>query len=224
MNHAKDTIELPEPLAKIQPWWQSQAFTIGVAILGLVIVIVMMTVNITKYETHLATGDTVLLELAPIDPRGFMQGDYMTLNYAVADKVLETLDEQSDEEYPSDAAEGYLIVTIDDNQVGQFSRLANGTQPDTLATNEMAIFYRIRNGSLKLATNAYFFQEGQAKSFEAAEYGLFRVNKKGEPLLTDMVDANFAVIKGVNNVNSDNGVSGDNATGLENMGRTGDGT
>ena len=32
------------------------------------------------------------------------------------------------------------------------------------------------------------------EAFEAAEYGLFRVNDKGEPLLTNLVDDNFKVI------------------------------
>src|SRR5690606_39326084 len=34
----------------------------------------------------LATGQTVLLELAPVDPRSLMQGDYMQLSYAIADE------------------------------------------------------------------------------------------------------------------------------------------
>lgn len=58
----------------------------------------------------------------------------------------------------------------------------------------MAIHYRVRNNTMKLATNAFFFQEGHAEAFEAAEYGLFRVNDNGEPLLTDMVNSEFKVI------------------------------
>ncbi|XOT97907.1 GDYXXLXY domain-containing protein, partial [Alcaligenes pakistanensis] len=29
-------------------------------------------------------GQTVLLELAPVDPRSLMQGDYMSLNFALS--------------------------------------------------------------------------------------------------------------------------------------------
>ena len=74
-------------------------------------------------------------------------------------------------------------------------RLAVDNQPENLATNEIAIHYRIRNGTMQLATNAFFFQEGHGEAFEAAQYGLFRVNDKGEPLLTEMVDSNFQIIK-----------------------------
>ena len=173
-------------------WLQKPAVTIVIALLGLALVLVVMTMNIAKYENHLATGDTVLLALAPVDPRGFMQGDYMTLSYALERDVFAALNRDPGS-YPTNE-EGYVIVALDKNNVGQFVRLAADNQPENLATNEMAIHYRIRNGSMQLATNAFFFQEGHGEAFEAAQYGLFRVNDKGEPLLTNLVDDDFAVI------------------------------
>lgn len=237
-------------------WWQKRTVNIGIALFGLLLVIAIMTVNVAKYETHLATGDTVLLALAPVDPRGFMQGDYMALSYALERDVFNALPSEPDDidkqemdaelqpeldteqvqaaqirskqlelgEFESETAafeatqaeadarfvaesqqfeqnfdshnpsEGYLIIRLDNNNVGKFVRLADSADT-TLANNEMAIHYRVRDNQVKLATNAFFFQEGQAEAFEAAEYGLFRVNKKGEPLLTDMVDSEFKVIE-----------------------------
>src|SRR5690606_33114672 len=172
-------------------WLQKPAVTIIIALLGLALVLVVMTRNIAKYENHLATGDTVLLALAPVDPRGFMQGDYMTLSYALERDVFAALNRDPGS-YPTNE-DGYVIVALDNNKVAQFMRLAD-SQPKNLATNEMAIHYRIRNGAMQLATNAFFFQEGHGEAFEAAEYGLFRVNDKGEPLLTNLVDDDFAVI------------------------------
>ena len=175
-------------------WLQKPAVTIVIALLGLALVLVVMTMNIAKYENHLATGDTVLLALAPVDPRGFMQGDYMTLSYALERDVFAALNRDPGS-YPINE-EGYVIVALDKHNVGQFVRLAANNQPDNLATDEMAIYYRIRNGTMQLATNAFFFQEGHGEAFETAQYGLFRVNDKGEPLLTEMVDSNFQIIKG----------------------------
>ena len=175
-------------------WLQKPAVTIVIALLGLALVLVVMTMNIAKYEAHLATGDTVLLALAPVDPRGFMQGDYMTLSYALERDVFAALNRDPGS-YPTNE-QGYVIVALDKHNVGQFVRLAADNQPENLATNEMAIHYRIRNGTMQLATNAFFFQEGHGEAFEAAQYGLFRVNDKGEPLLTEMVDSNFQIIKG----------------------------
>ena len=173
---------------------QKPAVTIVIALLGLALVLVVMTMNIAKYEAHLATGDTVLLVLAPVDPRGFMQGDYMTLSYALERDVFAALNRDPGS-YPTNE-QGYVIVALDKHNVGQFLRLAVDNQPENLATNEIAIHYRIRNGTMQLATNAFFFQEGHGEAFEAAQYGLFRVNDKGEPLLTEMVDSNFQIIKG----------------------------
>ena len=173
---------------------QKPAVTIVIALLGLALVLVVMTMNIAKYEAHLATGDTVLLALAPVDPRGFMQGDYMTLSYALERDVFAALNRDPGS-YPTNE-QGYVIVALDKHNVGQFLRLAVDNQPENLATNEIAIHYRIRNGTMQLATNAFFFQEGHGEAFEAAQYGLFRVNDKGEPLLTEMVDSNFQIIKG----------------------------
>ena len=172
-------------------WLQKPAVTIVIALLGLALVLVLMTMNIAKYENHLATGDTVLLGLAPVDPRGFMQGDYMTLSYALERDVFAALNRDPGS-YPTNE-DGYVIVALDNNKVAQFLRLA-ANQPKNLATNEMAIHYRIRNGTMQLATNAFFFQEGHGEAFEAAEYGLFRVNDRGEPLLTNLVDDDFKVI------------------------------
>ena len=172
-------------------WLQKPAVTIIIALLGLALVLVVMTRNIEKYESHLATGDTVLLALAPVDPRGFMQGDYMTLSYALERDVFAALNRDPGS-YPTNE-DGYVIVALDNNKVAQFVRLA-ANQPKNLATNEMAIHYRIRNGAMQLATNAFFFQEGHGEAFEAAEYGLFQINDKGEPLLTNLVDDDFAVI------------------------------
>ncbi|MBP3946310.1 GDYXXLXY domain-containing protein [Psychrobacter sp. K31L] len=195
MNKKNDSLLGQKSVAKPLPWWQKRTFTISVALLGLIIILAIMTINVAKFETHLATGDTVLLELAPIDPRGFMQGDYMTLSYALERDVFDQLNERLPEnEYYIKASEGYVIVTLDENNVGTFSRLVD-TKPNHLASNEMALHYRVRNNKLKLATNAFFFQEGHAEAFEMAEYGLFRVNDKGEPLLTDMVDGVFKVIE-----------------------------
>ena len=172
-------------------WLQKPAVTIIIALLGLALVLVVMTRNIAKYENHLATGDTVLLALAPVDPRGFMQGDYMTLSYALERDVFAALNRDPGS-YPTNE-DGYVIVALDNNKVAQFMRLA-ANQPKNLASNEMAIHYRIRNGAMQLATNAFFFQEGHGEAFEAAEYGLFRINDKGEPLLTNLVNDDFAVI------------------------------
>ena len=36
---------------------------------------------ILKHEHHLANSQSIFVELAPVDPRSILQGDYMALNY-----------------------------------------------------------------------------------------------------------------------------------------------
>ncbi|MDQ7727848.1 GDYXXLXY domain-containing protein [Halomonas sp. SpR8] len=58
----------------------------------------------------------------------------------------------------------------------------------SLADDERQLRYRLRNGQVRFATNAFFFQEGHAERYETARYGLFRVNATGELLLVAMYD------------------------------------
>ncbi|MEL7161197.1 MAG: GDYXXLXY domain-containing protein, partial [Bacteroidota bacterium] len=39
---------------------------------------------VVQKERILDSGELVLLELAPVDPRSLLQGDYMRLNYAIS--------------------------------------------------------------------------------------------------------------------------------------------
>lgn len=172
---------------------ENRALKIAVALAGLALVLLVITFTIYRYEQHLAHGKSVLLELAPVDPRGFMQGDYMTLSFALDNDILAAIGAQSDALY-LDNTEGKVIVAKDAHGVGQFVRLADSTDNQPLAENELALYYRLRDGQIKFATNAFFFQEGHAEAYEAAEYGLCRVNDQGEPLLIEMVDDHYQVI------------------------------
>jgi uncharacterized membrane-anchored protein len=48
--------------------------------------------------------------------------------------------------------------------------------------------YRVRDDRIKFATNAFFFQEGDAGLYGKARYGEFRVDAGGESILTAMRD------------------------------------
>ena len=88
MNDANKHTDASNVSTSALAWWQKRAVTINIAVLGLVGILTFISMNVMKYETHLASGDAVLLQLAPVDPRGFMQGDYMTLSYALERDVL----------------------------------------------------------------------------------------------------------------------------------------
>ena len=182
----------------------SSKLNLLLAIVGLIVVLVAVNLGIKKYETHLATAEKVLLQLAPVDPRSLMQGDYMALNYAISEQIMAAIEQQlatTEDQQPIESLynlsqDGLVVIKKDAQGVGHFVRLVSPSEEDqlSLAKEELLLAYRLRQGQLKIATNAFFFQEGQAAAFEQAKYGLFRVNDKGEPLLTDMVNSDFEVI------------------------------
>lgn len=162
---------------------------IKLAIVALVIVLILVNWSIFKKERHLVEGAVVYLELAPRDPRSLMQGDYMALRFRIANDVYQALPKTKDQphrwRHDVDAADGYVVVTLDARRVATFKALYTD---QVLADNELLMRYRVRDGAVKFATNAFFFQEGTAKVYEPARYGQFRVDEQGELLLVAMYD------------------------------------
>lgn len=130
--------------------------------------------GIYRSERLLTEGRVVLLRLSPVDPRSLMQGDYMRLNFEVADQAFPAIDSVP-------KADGHVVVLLGPNAIATFRRFADGR---ALAPGEIALRYRIRGGRANFATDAYFFEEGRAKDFEGAAFGEFRVGADGEMILT----------------------------------------
>ncbi len=155
-----------------------------ILVLTTLLVLAAVNFNIYQREQLISSGRVVLLELAPVDPRSLMQGDYMALRFKAANRAFAQKDLQT-------LKDGHLVVTLDDQNRASFNRFAESS---ILADNEVLLRYRIRNGQPKFATNAFFFQEGHAKAYESARYGEFRVAPDGEMILTRMRDRNLVVL------------------------------
>lgn len=165
-----------------------------IAIISALIVLLLVNWSIAGKESHLKNGKVVYLQLAPVDPRSLMQGDYMALRFALANDVyraLPKLEKSLSWRRNIDAGDGRVVVTLDKNSVASFNRLENDLP---LESNEVLMRYRVRSGKLKFATNAFFFEEGTAKDYQVARYGQFRVDNKGELLLTSMYDKDLKKI------------------------------
>ncbi|GAA3961409.1 GDYXXLXY domain-containing protein [Allohahella marinimesophila] len=144
---------------------------------------------VVEKERILNEGKVLYLELAPVDPRSLMQGDYMALRFAIENDIRQAL-AQTDE--MPQAADGSLIVRLDDRQVASFHRLQDfvpdvvGDSAVTTRADEVQLQYRIRRGQVEFATDAFFFQEGQDTPYEAARYGQFRLGEDGTLILTGL--------------------------------------
>jgi len=162
----------------------------AIALLACAAILALVDFSIAGKERQLASGKAVYLELAPVDPRSLMQGDYMALRFKIANDALPAMKRSETSGRrgffrgqglaPSD---GRIVAALDERSVAMFRRLDDGTP---LGSNEVLLRYRVREGDMKFATNAFFFQEGTGKRYEAARYGEFRVAADGELLLTGL--------------------------------------
>lgn len=150
----------------------------GLVFGGLLLVLAVTNLEIVRKEHVLRRGTTMLLELAPVDPRSLMQGDYMRLNYALA-RELPTQDA-----WPRD---GQLVVVADGDGVARFIRRHEAGV--MLGPGERLLRYRVRDGRFNVGTDAFFFQEGYADRYARARYGELRVDDSGTALLVGLRDA-----------------------------------
>jgi uncharacterized membrane-anchored protein len=155
---------------------------------------------IAHKEYILQNGTTMLLKLAPVDPRSLIQGDYMILAYAMEREASR----RASRDIP---LSGELVVKADSAGIAQFVRFHKGEQ---LAADEHLLHYRWgmragqglspfiwflvrggRQGELRIGANAFFFQEGHAKYYEKAKYGELKVSPGGGSVLVGLRDKNL---------------------------------
>jgi uncharacterized membrane-anchored protein len=160
------------------------------AIIACAAILAVVDFSIAGKERQLESGRIVYLELAPVDPRSLMQGDYMALRFRIANDARPAM-QRSDSPRGGGAfgrrdlavADGRMVAALDERSIASFRRLDDRT---ALAVDEILLRYRVREGDVKFATNAFFFEEGKGKRYEAARYGEFRVAPDGELLLTGL--------------------------------------
>ncbi|HWW68533.1 MAG TPA: GDYXXLXY domain-containing protein [Duganella sp.] len=129
---------------------------------------------IWQKEALIRTGRPIFIELAPIDPRSLMQGDYMALNFQLP--ALDRKDRQT-------LRRAKVIAKIDSRGVAVMQNLAVDR---TLAPDEILIEL-VRTGSgLRPATNGWYFKEGEALRWSRAKYGEFRIDGQGRALLVNL--------------------------------------
>jgi uncharacterized membrane-anchored protein len=138
------------------------------------LVLVVTNVLIVQKERLLASPQSLLLELAPVDPRSLIQGDYMALAYAITREAPE-------QGLPAD---GRLVVTVDADNVARYARVYVPSTP--LAPGEALLRYRVRDGRLHIGGESFFFQEGTADAYEQARYAELRVDSAGESMIVGL--------------------------------------
>ena len=147
---------------------------------NLILVLAFFAFSVVQKETLIAKGTEVLLRLAPVDPRSLMQGDYMALDYEIIREIG----------YKSKS--GYVVVKVGNDRVAEFVRIQDGKGVNN---GEFIIRYKRHNGRLTVGADNYFFQEGSAKKFENAKYGLLKVDSDGNSILVGLCDKDGRLIE-----------------------------
>ena len=144
--------------------------------LNLVLVLGYTLYYVRAKETILADGHRLLFELAPVDPRSLIQGDYMQLDYAVSRQARRQLNERKT---------GYVVVT-DSAGLARYVRVQSAPEPR--AADEYLVNFTVDDWGLNVGAGEYFFQEGLADTFARARYGELRLDGDGNTLLTGLYD------------------------------------
>ncbi len=150
---------------------------VGIALTALV-VLAVANFAIWQKEDLIANGRPVYLELAPVDPRSLMQGDFMRLNFRMPAAVEGRLDGLLSATRPR------VVASLDGRGVATVQRLEDGRP---LGADEILIELTPKGGRWIFVSDAWFFAEGEAKRWEPAEYGEFRVGDDGRALLVGLV-------------------------------------
>jgi uncharacterized membrane-anchored protein len=154
-----------------------------------VLTLALINWNIHQKESLLTSGETVILKLAPVDPRSIMQGDYMRLRFEVQNQIREHYDtlqkDLSYKERNNSSFNGYAKLTRDENNIASFNGILKDIEK---SQNILKIPFRKRGFQVLLTTDAFYFQEGKAKHFEQAEYGEFKLSEDGEMILSHLLD------------------------------------
>lgn len=158
-----------------------------IAIALTVAILVFFNVSTYDREQTISNGETLLLELAPVDPRSLMQGDYMRLRYVVENSI--PADELEDHE-----RRGYIVLRGDNDNVAQFVRIHDGealAQEERLVRFRRPSFLGVALGSLQvmIVPDDFFFQEGHAELYEDAQYGVFKFDDRGRYVLVGLADS-----------------------------------
>lgn len=141
-------------------------------------ILVVVNSQIVIKQDIIENGGVLLLRLAPRDPRSLMQGDYMALRYAMADEVAGAA-------RIAGVTDGHVVVALAANGEASFVDLFHG---QAFAENQRVLSFRKRGDSVRLASDAYFFEEGQWNTYSDARFGELRVNEAGDAVLTGLRD------------------------------------
>ena len=124
------------------------------------VILGLVNLQIVDKETIVRHGAKVLIRLAPVDPRSLMQGDYMSLRFAMTNQVAAAAD-------MARINDGVAVVELRDLGEAIFISIYDGQQ---LADNQHLLRFRKRGESVRRwqSQSAHRRNNGESRSAESA--------------------------------------------------------
>ncbi|WP_345857785.1 GDYXXLXY domain-containing protein [Shewanella algae] len=157
----------------------------GLCLIWGLLCLLVINISVWQKEQLWQHGEPILLELAPVDPRSLMQGDYMQLDYELARQLANELRAKGQFQ---DNMQGWLRVSLDEQQRAAFVALESDPEAPLLQ-RQRRLPFKVRQGEVQLASQAFFFEEGQAEHFSQGRYGELRLGADGELMLVGLRDS-----------------------------------
>lgn len=173
-----------------------QYLPLGLIGLCLIVVLGLANYKTAQYEGVLTQGESVILELAPVDPRSLMQGDYMELSFSLTSDIYDLLSGRLEENYDgfehkSVSPKGYALLRKDERGVARLCRLSDSVPGDFADCDPGLLMpYTLKDNwpYVSLPSHQFFFAEGAGAYFTQAGFGEFRVTSDGVALLVGLLD------------------------------------
>lgn len=168
-----------------------------IALCTLFFMLLPLNYKVWQFEDVLATGKPVVLEIAPVDPRSLMQGDYMSLSYDILTDIRTQLNQSRKEVEASNNDDIiqkqrpkrlYALIHQDGRGIATLCRVESRISTDFFDCAP-DVYLPISNADwmLKLPSQEYFFAEGKGWYYVQAKYVEYRF-KDGILLLDRLLD------------------------------------
>ena len=152
---------------------------------------------IVQHEWHLAKSESIFVELAPVDPRSILQGDYMALNYqlhfAGLDASISGITAGSEISIQEFKYQPHIMsyVLLDTQRRVIKTSFDSRILQAHPATSTRLSLKNPQNTfeALYPAANSFMFAEGLEPCYRNAKFAELKVKEDGKALLVDLVDS-----------------------------------
>ena len=164
------------PTMKLLLGGSQSMFATVMILVTLIVTATAVGFGVWEKEGILKNGRKIFVELAPVDPRSLMRGDYMALRFKAPRLVRRQ----------SSSVPIWAAASVDKDGVATIKSYAGNDAQSIVG--DIALRIKVQSRQVIVGTNAFFFQEGHRARYANARYGEFRVGPHGNPILVGLAD------------------------------------